>query len=79
MEFINMVNNKPNLIRKDSKAGFLSLNEKAVLVGSLLDSFKNTSVQNSEDRKIISDILEKVNNANAINFDYEDKNYLEVK
>lgn len=74
-----MVNNKPNLIRKDSKAGFLSLNEKAVLVGSLLDSFKNTSVQNSEDRKIISDILEKVNNANAINFDYEDKNYLEVK
>ena len=74
-----MVNNKPNLIRKDSKAGFLSLNEKAVLVGSLLDSFRNTSVQNSEDRKIISDILEKVNNANAINFDYKDENYLEIE
>ena len=75
MEFINMLNNKPNLIRKDSKAGFLSISEKAVLVGSLLDSFHNTSVQNSEDRKIISDILEKVNNANAINFDYKDENY----
>ena len=74
-----MINNKPSLIRKDTKAGFLSLNEKDILKEILLDSFKNVNVKDSETRNIISDILEKVNNANAINFDYEDANYLEVQ
>ena len=74
-----MINKKPSLFRKDSKIGFLSLNEKDILKEILLDSFKNANVKDSETRNIISDILEKVNNANTINFDYEDTNYLEVK
>lgn len=74
-----MINKKPSLFRKDTKAGFLSLNEKDILKEILLDSFKNVNVKDSETRNIISDILEKVNNANAINFDYEDTNYLEVQ
>jgi hypothetical protein len=73
-----MTNNKPNLIRADSKAKFLSIMEKHTLELILQEKFNNTKPTETVTRQIISDIFEKINNANAINFDYEDENYLEV-
>jgi len=71
-----MKNVQVNLVRKNSKAGFLSLNEKKLLEKILSNAFQNTDVQDTETRHIVSDILEKVTSANAINFDYKDVDYL---
>jgi len=68
--------NKPNLIRYESKANFLSNLEKDALEVILKNAFENLDVQNTEGRQRVSDILEKVTNANAVTFDYEDVCYL---
>ena len=73
-----MANNKPTLIRADSKAKFLSIMEKHLLELILQEKFNNTKPSETVTRQVISDIFEKINNANAINFDYEDEDYLEV-
>ena len=73
-----MSNKKPNLIRKNSKAGFLNFREKVILEAILEQAFENTGVQDTETRHIVSDIFEKVTTANVINFDYEDDAYLKV-
>ena len=74
-----MKNTKPNLIRKDSKANLLNILEKDALEVILKNAFQNLDVQNTEARQRVSDILEKVTNANAITFDYEDVCYLTEK
>ena len=63
--------NKPALINKDvSKAGHISLTEKALLKTLLQREFDN---EKSATRKhIISDLYEKVSNSLEINFVYED-------
>ena len=73
-----MSNKKPNLIRKNSKAGFLNFREKVILEAILSQAFENSGVQDTETRHIVSDIFEKVTTANVINFDYEDDAYLKV-
>ena len=73
-----MSNKKPNLIRKNSKAGFLNFREKVILEAILEQAFENSGVQDTETRHIVSDIFEKVTTANVINFDYEDNAYLKI-
>ena len=73
-----MSNKKPNLIRKNSKAGFLNFREKVILEAILSQAFENSGVQDTETRHIVSDIFEKVTTANVINFDYEDNAYLKI-
>jgi hypothetical protein len=68
------------LINKESKAGFLSAKEKELLQKILLDAFQNIENDVAIGRRFtVSDIYEKVSNANAINFDYEDVDYLAVE
>tara|TARA_Y100000004_G_scaffold49186_1_gene54156 strand:+ start:6115 stop:6339 length:225 start_codon:yes stop_codon:yes gene_type:complete len=64
-------NNKPSLINKDvSKAGHISLEEKALLTKLLQTEFDN---EKSALRKhLISDLYEKVSKSLDINFVYED-------
>tara|TARA_B100000424_G_C22529266_1_gene302940 strand:- start:97 stop:321 length:225 start_codon:yes stop_codon:yes gene_type:complete len=71
-----MKNTKPNLIRRESKENFLNIFEKDALEIILKNAFENLDAQNTEGRQIVSDILEKVTNANAVIFDYEDVCYL---
>ena len=71
-----MKNTKPALIRKESKANFLNILEKDALEVILKNAFENLDVQNTEGRQRVSDILEKVTNANAVTFDYEDVCYV---
>jgi len=73
-----MANNKPSLIRADSRPKFLSIMEKHLLELILQEKFNNTKPSETITRQVISDIFEKINNANAINFGYEDEDYLEV-
>jgi len=68
------------LINKESKADFLSGKEKELLEKILLDAFPNIQNDVAIGRRFtVSDIYEKVSNANAINFDYEDVDYLAVE
>ena len=71
-----MKNTKPNLIRRESKENFLNIFEKDALEIILKNAFENLDAQNTEGRQIVSDILEKVTNANTVTFDYEDVCYL---
>ena len=74
-----MKNIQNNLIREDSKAGFLNASEKNALEVILKSAYKNLDIQDTEARQRVCDIYEKVSNANAINFDYEDVDYLMQK
>lgn len=64
-------NNQPALINKDvSKAGHISLEEKALLTELLENAFEN---EKSASRKhLISDLYEKVSKSLDVNFEYED-------
>ena len=64
-------NNQPALINKDvSKAGHISLEEKALLTELLENAFEN---EKSASRKhLISDLHEKVSKSLDVNFEYED-------
>ena len=73
-----MTYNKPTLIRADSRAKFLSIMEKHTLELILQEKFNNTKPSETVTRQVISDIFEKITNANSINFEYEDEDYLEV-
>ena len=61
-----------NLIRKDSKADVLSLNEKKVLRKILKNAFENSKPTETDTRQTVSDILEKLNCSFKVEFEYED-------
>ena len=75
-----MKNKNLTLLNRESKIGFLSAKEKELLEKILLDAFQNVDNDVASGRRFtVSDIYEKVTNANAINFDYEDVCYLTEK
>jgi len=75
-----MKNKNLTLLNRESKAGFLSAKEKELLEKILLDAFQNADNDVANGRRFtVSDIYEKVTNANAINFDYEDVCHLTEK
>jgi len=75
-----MKNKNLTLLNRESKAGFLSAKEKELLEKILLDAFQNADNDVANGRRFtVSDIYEKVTNANAITFDYEDVCYLTEK
>lgn len=64
-------NNQPALINKDvSKAGHISLEEKALLTELLENAFENEKYPYR--KHLISDLYEKVSKSLDVNFEYED-------